>query len=246
MHLDRFPTTHATWIEAQLTIAEAMGSGSTGAREAMESLRRHLMERYRSPLEAYVRGSSMRGLGEPGELVAGFFADRLGSRDFVTNWRASGMPLRRWMMNGISYYGRGVARDRARDRMRQFPEAPDAEAGGGGLESSLVEERDASQAFDEAWALRILNEALARVHADLDALGRLDEYEIFRRHVVDGMPYEPIAEDLQLTRQQCANAVRRIGRRVREALRDVLRDDGERTERIDEAVREVLAVLGRG
>ena len=51
---------------------------------------------------------------------------------------------------------------------------------------------------------------------------------------------------LQLTRQQCANAVRRIGQRVREALRDVLRDDGERPERIDEAVREVLAVLGSG
>lgn len=246
MHVDRFPSTHATWIEAQLTIAESMGEGSAGARGAMESLRRHLMERYRSPLEAYVRGSSMRGLGEPGELVAGFFADRLGGRDFVTNWRASGMPLRRWMMNGISYYGRGVARDRARDRMRQFPEAAGTDAGGGGLESSLVEERDASRAFDEAWALRMLNEALARVHADLDALGRLDEYEIFRRHVVDGVPYEPIAADLQLTRQQCANAVRRIGQRVREALREVLRDDGERPERIDEAVREVLAVLGRG
>jgi hypothetical protein len=243
VHVDRFPSTHATWIEAQLTIAETMGDGSPAGAAAHRSLRQHLMERYRSPLEVYVRGSSMRGLGEPGELVAGFFAERLGNRDFLLSWRASGMPLRRWMMNGISYYGRGVMRDRVRDRMRQFPAAED----GFEFESgSLVEDRDAARAFDEAWALRMLNESIARVHADLDGAGRLDELEVFRRHVVDGMPYEPIAADLGWSRQQCANAVRRVGRRVREAMREVVRDDGVAPGEVEAAVREIIAVLMRG
>jgi hypothetical protein len=64
--------------------------------------------------------------------------------------------------------------------------------------------------------------------------------------VVDGMPYEPIAADLGWSRQQCANAVRRVGRRVREAMREVVRDDGVAPGEVEAAVREIIAVLMRG
>jgi hypothetical protein len=75
---DHFPSTHATWIDAQLTIAERSRAVGDAASEgnAIDALRRHLMERYHAALRAYVCGGSLRRLGEPDELVGGFFAER--------------------------------------------------------------------------------------------------------------------------------------------------------------------------
>jgi len=108
MPVDHFPSTHATWIDAQLTIAERAGAHTEDGQSARRALQQHLMQRYHEPLRAYVRGSSMRQLGDADELVGGFFADRVGAHGFLADWRESRMPLRRWLMNGISFYGRGV------------------------------------------------------------------------------------------------------------------------------------------
>ena len=233
--VDHFPSTHATWIDAQLTIAERSRAAGDPAGEtnAVAALRRHLMERYHGALRAYVRGSSMRAVGDADELVAGFFAERVGDPDFLRGWRASGKPLRRWMMNGISFWARGVARDRGRELGRS----------GGAAGPEPIDERDAVRAFDAEWALSMVNTAHARVHADLDAEGRLDEHAIFRRHVVHGERYESIAAELGVSRQDCANAVRRVGARVRDALREALVDDGVPPADVEEAVLEVMRIV---
>ena len=66
MPVDHFPSTHATWIEQQLTLAEG-GDGTAGsgpgaaASSARAALRAHLMERYYAALCTYVRtGALMR------------------------------------------------------------------------------------------------------------------------------------------------------------------------------------------
>jgi hypothetical protein len=99
------------------------------------------MARYAAPLAVFVRGSSLARLGEPAEIVNGFLASRLSDARFLEAWAASGMRLRRWLMNGILFYGQGLARDRAR-----------AEARGGAV-----------------------------------------DFEIFRRHAIDGQPYAVFA-----------------------------------------------------
>jgi hypothetical protein len=58
---DHFPTTQQTWILDRL--AERHGGSS--------ALRSHLMERYREPLLAYARRSSLRSIAEPDDLVKG-------------------------------------------------------------------------------------------------------------------------------------------------------------------------------
>ena len=255
MPVDHFPSTHATWIDAQLTIAERAGAHTEDGQSARRALQQHLMQRYHEPLRAYVRGSSMRQLGDADELVGGFFADRVGAHGFLTDWRNSRMPLRRWLMNGISFYGRGVIRDRARDRLRQFDSGGSAELAAAGdgsatragnTDDRLVDEHNAVRAFDEAWALEILNTAHELVHADLAARGKLDEYDVFRRHVIDGVEYAVIGTNLGLTRQQCANMVRRVSDRIREALREVVRGEGVVTEDVERTVREVEELLGGG
>jgi hypothetical protein len=46
-----------------------------------------------------------------------------------------------------------------------------------------------------------------------------------------------------MSRQGCANAVRRVGARVRDALRDVLVEDGVKREELEDAVREVMRIV---
>jgi hypothetical protein len=189
-------------------------------------------------------------LGDADDLVAGFFADRIGAPGFLADWRGSKMPLRRWLMNGISFYGRGVMRDRARDRMRQFEDGGAGFPGGAGDSSThaggedrFVDERDAVRAFEEAWALEVLNAAHELVHANLAERGKLEEYGVFRRHVIDGVEYAVIGTDLGLTRQQCANMVRRVSDRIREALREQSQDLAETTERARSRAAEIRAIL---
>jgi DNA-directed RNA polymerase specialized sigma24 family protein len=74
----------------------------------------------------------------------------------------------------------------------------------------------------------------------------LEEYEVFRRHVIDGVEYAVIGTNLGLTRQQCANMVRRVSDRIREALREVVRGEGVVQEDVERTVREVEELLGGG
>ncbi len=242
--VDHFPSTHATWIDAQLTIAEGTGAN---ARAALDALRRHLMDRYRTALLAYVRGGSLRRLGDAEDLVNGFFADRLCEPRFLLEWRASGMPLRRWMMNGINFHGKGVIRDRARAKARDGGGELADLAGGDAmraLEERVVDERDAERAFDEAWALAVLNDAHARAHAELAAKDRLEDYEVFRRRVIEGERYETIAPSVGRSAQQCAGATRLVTQSLQRALLETLRAEGVSESHLEAEAARVHALLG--
>jgi DNA-directed RNA polymerase specialized sigma24 family protein len=248
--VDHFPSTHATWIDAQLTIAERSRAAGDAAGEvnAIDALRRHLMERYHAALRAYVCGGSLRRLGEPDELVGGFFVDRACKPGFLMQWRASGLPLRRWMMTGINLYGKSIIRQRSRDRLRTSVEWGGGEDDGSiaGTEEFTAEsdELNAEQAFERAWSRTILKTALARVHAELDARGRLDDFAAFRRHAVEGEPYDSIAADLGRTVQQVSVANRAVLDRLRTEVREVLRDEGITEAEIEAAIGDVYRAFG--
>ena len=243
MHLDRFPTTHATWIEAQLTIIDdAEGpsgepSGAARASSARDALRRHVMERYTDALGAYVSATGLRASAERDELVSGFYAGPMADPTFFRRWRTSGMPLRRWLMNAMSFHCRGVRRDAQRDRERRAPAADEALATATGVE------RDAAAAFDRSWALAIVNEAYARVQHELLERGRQDDDAVLRMHVIDGMPYEQVARALGIGRNDCFNAVRRVAGAVRGAVRDILREEGVQESGLEDALAEVLRIV---
>jgi DNA-directed RNA polymerase specialized sigma24 family protein len=244
MPVDHFPSTHATWIDAQLTIAEEGDrtaasddpAATARAADARDALRRHVMERYTDALGAYVSASGLRSAGERDDLVAGFYAGPLSDDTFFRRWRTSGMPLRRWLMNAISFHCRGIRRDAARDRERQS----------GDRGSAAVVESDAADAFDRAWALSLVNEAYARVQDDLASRGRGIEDEVLRMHVIDGLPYDEVARALGLTRNDCFNATRRVAGRVRDAVRDLLREEGVPESELEAAIAEMLRFVERG
>ena len=158
--IDHFPSTHATWIGTQLTIIDGAAPDGPAARTAHRSVATYLMERYREPLRAYVVGSALRELGEPDELVAGFFAHMLATPDSLLRWRTSGLQLRRWLMHGMAFHGRTLRTDSRRNRERTSLDA--ATAAG----AEPVDDRDGVHAFDRAWALELVNEAHRVAHAE--------------------------------------------------------------------------------
>ena len=241
MPTDHFPSTHATWIDAQLTIAEgdpasgeAPGGGSATAARA--ALRAHLMERYYDALRTYVRTGALVQLGEPDEIVGDFFAKTVDAPGFLRRWRDSGLTLRRWMMNAIAFHCQGALRDRQREQRREVSSHE--------LDAKVGSSADASRAFDRAWAVALAGEAFAIAQADAEERGRPQDALAFRMHALDGMTHRDIAAQLGITETQCAHAARRVSERMREAVRTLLRDEGVAGGELDAAVAEVLALVG--
>jgi len=249
--VDHFPSTHATWIDAQLTIAEdgdraaAAGDPLAAARasNARDALRRHVMGRYAMALTAYVSTPQLRRVGERDDLVSGFFARTMSDPSFFVRWRASGMPLRRWLMNAMAFHCRGVMRDAQRERERGGELPADHAV----LEDALSSDASApADAFDRAWALALTNEAYALVQADLVARDQGDDDAVFRMHVVGGMTYGEVARVTGRTEAECLNATRRVANALRAAVRDLLREEGVPAGGLEAAVNEVLAIVERG
>ena len=236
--VDHFPSTHATWIDAQLTLAE--GGDARVAAGAAQSLQTHVMERYHRPLCAYVRTGAFARLGEPEDLVAGLFAKQLQGLDFLLRWRTSGMPLRRWMMNAASFHCRGLARDRTRAAGRAVLDP----GGDDGLLDALPSsEPNAERAFDRAWAVTLANEAHVIAQTDADDRGRPDDYVVFRMHVMDRMEYDAIAAAIGITPSQAKHAAARVGERMRGAVRELLRAEGVRAEELDAEVGKLMRLI---
>jgi DNA-directed RNA polymerase specialized sigma24 family protein len=246
--VDHFPSTHATWIDAQLTIADegdrAASTGDAGAARraevARDALRRHVMERYAPALAAYVSTPQLRQVGDRDELVSGFFARTMSDPSFFTRWRTSGKPLRRWLMNAMAFHCRGVMRDSRREDARTS-----------GVDTSVIadsvpaDDPGPAAAFDRAWALALANEAYRHVQAELATQGRGDDDAVFRMHVVDGMTYAQVAASTGRTEAECLNTARRVSNALRAAVRDLLREEGVAERDMDAALGEVLAIVER-
>ena len=232
-----FPTTQGTWLRTQVEGMNAVAGNPALAAAARINANAYVMERYAGPLAVFVRGSSLSRLGEPEELVNGFFASRLSDAAFLAGWSRSGMRLRRWLMNGMLFYGQGVARDRMR-----------AAARGGLVEPRELDERAGADVqgesdFERAWALAVVREATARVEDAMRAEGRGVDFEIFKRHAIDGRPYAAFAREVGKNEQQCAGATRLVAQRVRAALAEVLREEGVPEAELDDEIARVRAVL---
>lgn len=219
----RFPTTHATWVHDARSDDDAV----------LAQLAARIIERYAQPLEAYAQGSSLREIAEPREIVHGFLVAKFTSADatraYLAAWNASGLTLRRWMMNGLLLHARGVVRDRSRTRERAL------DGGERGLASSAPGPDDL---FERAWARAILAEACAQVEAALVAEGRDRAWRVFRMHSLDGRPYADLESEFALSRQQMADLVRGVTARLRTRLHELLDEEGlPGDEGVDEIVR---------
>ena len=227
--VDHFPTTQLTTLLDEL---RTLHGDDQRAR-----LAEMIMRRYAEPLAIYARGSSLRDIAEPDDLVHGFFAQALADHSFLDRYLASGMRLRRWLMNGLLLHARSVVRDRMRAQRREGASIEAASSAA----ITANPESNAENAFDRAWALALLSEACASVEQALLAEGRDRAWMVFRRHAIDGRSYIDLERELGLGRQQMADLVRSVTRRLRARVVELLEDEGGDA---PDQLREVVRLLG--
>ena len=228
---EHFPTTHATWLSERVGVAN-------------DEVARHVMERYFEPLRAYVKGSSLRNFGDSADLVNDFFAARLGDATYLERWLSSGLPLRRWLLNGLLLHVRNRAIAESRRRARG-----DAGVGGESFGASgdvaASTEPDALAALERAWAIALVTEAHDRVRAGLVAEHRENWWECFRLHVLHGLPYADACPIAGVPTSNGANIVRAVSRRLAAMLAEQLSREGVADADLD-AELEVIQRLVRG
>lgn len=232
-----FPTTHATWID------ERLAEGETG-RAALST---HIMSRYAAPLREYAQASSLRSIDDADALVNGFFVTRLSREDYLASWRASGLPLRRWLVNGLLLH----ARERQRELRKAARDGAESPCGGCGCASaceSALEpglEPSAFEAFERAWSRALLSDACTVAGQELVAEGDGDAWECFRRHNLDGLEYAEIGQQLRITAGEARTRARRAAYRFERALRRLLSDEGVVEGELDGEIAWLLEVSGR-
>ena len=220
-----FPTTQATWL-----IEHARGD-----EPALAAVAARIIERYAQPLEAYAQGSSLREIAEPRELVHAFliakFATPASCRAYLEAWNASGLTLRRWMMNGLLLHVRGIVRDAQRSREKPLDAS---------IAALASAQPDPAAEFERAWARAILSEACAQVEQALVAEGRDRAWRVFRLHALDGVAYRDLEAGFALSRQQMADLVRGVTARLRARIRELLDEEGRFG---DDAIDEIVRLL---
>jgi hypothetical protein len=229
---DHFPSTHLTSLLHELRTA-VFDPSAPHPPAGHARLAELVMQRYAAPLEAYARGSTLRDIAEPADLVHGFFASALADADYFRRYQASGMRLRRRLMNGLLLHARSAARDRSRAARREGTTLD-------GVAAPIAAERTGEEAFDRAWALAILSEACAAVEGALLAEGRDRAWTVFRRHAIDGRSYADLEQELGLGRQQMADLVRGVTKRIRARMLELLESEGGD---VGEELREVLRLV---
>ena len=210
---DVFPATALTWLGAQVREADEA---------ARERARRHVIAIYLEPLTIYVKGSSYRSVGEPEELVAGFFADRLGRDDYLEKWLDSGLPLRAWLIRGLKYYCRERIRAGRRDAAEPIPDdARDDASSGPGSD------------FRKRVARNLVREAMRQTSEELEQRGLGEHWLVFRRHHLEGASYAEIARAIDVREDRAAVMGRTAARRLRTRLRELCGWPSATTDEID-------------
>jgi hypothetical protein len=217
---DLFPSTHATWLLTQLDANP-------------DAARAHVMSRYFEPLCAYVRASRLRQFGDPADIVNDFLAARVGDASYLARWRTSGLPLRRWLANGLLLHTRNAALATRRRAEHGGSTSNDELERAAFTTRASDHETDALLALERTWAVRTVTEAHERIRTELGAEGRGAWWELFRLHTINGMSYAQACSIVGTPLTSASSVHRTVVDRLRVALRTILERDGIRPEDID-------------
>lgn len=230
-----FPTTHSTWLMDRIA-------------HAPDEARTHVMTRYFEPLCAYVRASpNLRALGEPAELVNAFLVARIAdTRDggYLARWSTSGLPLRRWLANGLLLHARNTALAARRRAARHEPTEV-SELDQTARLRPADHETDALLALERQWAVRVVTEAHEEVRSELHTEGRDAWWELFRLHTVHGKPYAEASQITGVPLTSASSVHRQVVDRLRARLIAILERDGARTEDLEAELAALQDLLER-
>lgn len=223
---DHFPRTPRT------IVFESLAEGRA------HELAGDLMSLYAEPLQIYFSATSFHSLGEPRDIVAGFFASRFSQPTWLADWRArhelDQIPLRRWLLNSLNFYLHEESRRVARDRRIETLPTVGAE---------IAEAAGAERTFERESARLIVARALERTRLACEAAGQARHLEIFMRHFLGQVPYERLAQEHGFTTTQCAGMSRTVAAKLRRELASMLLAEGADPQRLDEDIGRLIEAL---
>lgn len=231
-----FLTTH--WS----VVLKAGDEHSAEGREALEKLCRT----YWFPLFAFLR---RKGYDEETakDLTQGFFARLLERKDLQAVDARKG-KFRTFLLASLTHF---LANEHDR--------AIAAKRGGGRVIISLDEippeqfqqfepatHLSADKLFDQRWAMALLEQAVARLRAEMDSTGKSAQFERLKMFLTadpsDG-EYHHAAQQLGSTSQSVAVMVHRLRQRYRELVRAEVADTVASPADVDEEMRHLYAAL---
>lgn len=212
------------------------------AAEALETLCRA----YWRPLFAFVL---RRGFDEhtAKDLTQGFFADLL-ERNALERADQKRGKFRTFLLSSFENFlanewGKQRALKRGGDRVFvMLDEAADEEQQRLGT-TALPPDK----IFERRWAEQLLELALARLKAEMDAAGHAGRYTVLKTYLTDdkgALPYETAAAQTGLSLGALKTVVRRMRLRYGELMREEIAETVEGPEEVEEEIRHLLAVLG--
>ncbi len=219
MPADVFPQTLSTWIRDRLL------QGGGGRRD----VDRHVMEVYAWPLRVYYLGTRDHSLGEPDEVIQGFFADRLARPEFFAQWQSSGFALRRWLLNAFNFYLKELRRQNHRGH-------PPGQA----VESEPSSSReDPGVEVERAFVVSMVRSALRNVQRDCELQGLQPHWTSFYEHFYLDRPYADVGRDLNVDAARAMVMARTVRNKFQAELRRMLSIDGPDGE-IDQVILGIL------
>jgi len=226
------------------SVVRAATSGQPSqAHRALESL----CSAYWPPLYAYIRhrGNSAE---DAKDLTQEFFA-RFIEKDYLKDVAPQKGKFRSFLLASVNHF-LSNERDRARTLKR-----------GGGvaflpLDFTEVEQRYRGGAlhtmspemlFERAWALALLESALARLRREYDQSGKAALFDRLKGALTtreDRAPYGDISAELGLSEEAIKTTVHRMRRRYRDLLFDKIAQTLAEGENVEEELRHLFSAVG--
>lgn len=216
---------------------------SPEAAAALETLCRS----YWYPLYAYVRRSG-HAPHDAQDLTQEFFA-RLLAGEWLRSAAQERGRFRTFLLVALQRF---LAKEwhRATARKRGGGVAPLA------LDAADAEQRYAGEpvlapdeVFERRWAMTLLEQALERLCAEFAAAGKEREFELLQDWLTAGrgeIPYAELAVRLDASEGASRVAVHRMRKRFREIFRENIAQTVAEPGAVDDEIRHLAAVLGRG
>ena len=151
---------------------------------------------------------------------------------YLARWSTSGLPLRRWLANGLLLHARNTALAARRRAARHEPTEV-SELDQTARLRPADHETDALLALERQWAVRVVTEAHEEVRSELHTEGRDAWWELFRLHTVHGKPYAEASQITGVPLTSASSVHRQVVDRLRARLIAILERDGARTEDLE-------------
>jgi RNA polymerase sigma-70 factor (ECF subfamily) len=232
----RFASTH--W---SVVLAAGQGSSSE-AREALATLCRV----YWYPLYAYAR-RRLGNVDDAQELTQEFFTQFL-EKNYFQGADPQRGKFRSFLLTAFLRF-LAKERERANAQKRGGGRALlplDFQAGERRYHLEPADPTTPQSLFERRWALTLLEQTLARLREELASAGKERLFERLKGTLTgDDLrePYAQIGQELGMSEQAIKVAVHRLRRRYQELLRAEIGQTVDRTEEIDDELRDLFAAV---